>query len=316
MTTALIIFTEPQRLSPILETRFPNINFHYASTGAQVLSTLDEQNPEVVFSMKDPDFPGHLHRPVVDHPAVRWVQIGGSGYDHMLPWDAEQIVVSNGAGVLSRFLAETVTGAMLMLNGKLLGYLHQQNEQVWRPIPFRSLVGQTLLVIGAGAIGGVLADNAKALGMRVIGVRSSDTPHPSIDAMFKPDQLLEVIGEADIVSLHVRLNEATHHLMDAKTIAAMRPGALLINTARGPVVDEHALINALNSGHIGGAYLDVFETEPLPSDSVLWKKENVLITPHAADAVTDWPERFAHYFADNLERWCAGQPLTNLVRPI
>ena len=280
-----------------------------------MLSALEEQNPEVVFSMKEPSFPGHLHRPVVDHPSVRWVQIGGSGFDHMLPWDPNRITVTNGAGVLSRFLAETVTGAMLMLNGHFLRYVHYQSTHQWRPMRFKSLEGQTLLIVGVGAIGGALASNVKALGMRVIGVRGSDTPHPSVDAMFKPDQLHEVIGEADFVSLHVRLNETTHHMLDAAALSAMKPEALLINTARGAVVDEQALIEALDTRQIGGAYLDVFETEPLPAESALWEMENVFLTPHASDGVDDWPERFGGFFADNLEKWCAGETLDNLVRP-
>ena len=294
---------------------FPTLNFSYATTGEEVLAKLETHDPEVVFSMKEPSFPGHLHRPVVDHPSVRWIQIGGSGYDHMLPWDESRITVTNGAGVLSRFLAETVTGAMLMLNGKFLRYQSHQRKHEWRPVGYRSLEGQALLVVGVGAIGGALAGNAKTLGMRVIGIRGSDTPHPSVDVMYKPEQLADVIGEADVLSLHVRLNEATHHLIDASSLGAMKAGALLINTSRGAVVDEQALAEALERGHVGGAYLDVFETEPLPAESPLWEMENVFITPHSSDAVTDWPERFGVHFADNLQRWCAGQPLDNLVSP-
>ena len=315
MTKALIVFAEPERFAAALEERFPTIDFSYAATGEEVLANLATHDPEVVFSMKEPRFPGDLHRPVVDHPSVRWVQIGGSGYDHMLPWDESRLTVTNGAGVLSRFLAETVTGAMLMLNGSFLRYQNHQRQHQWHPLGYRSLEGQTLVVVGVGAIGGVLAGNAKALGMRVIGIRGSDTPHPSVDMMCKPEQLTDVIGEADVLSLHVRLNETTHHLIDAQALDAMKPGALLINTARGPVVDEQALVKTLERGHLGGAYLDVFETEPLPAESPLWEMENVFITPHASDAVTDWPERFGDFFADNLQRWCAGQALVNPVSP-
>ena len=316
MTKVLVIFAQPEKLSADLEKRFPEIELRYASTGDAVLAQLAEHNPEVVFTMKEPSFPGHLHRPVVEHPSVRWVQLGGSGFDHMLPWDPNQVTLTNGAGVLSRFLAETITGAILMLNGNFLRYRSQQQNREWNPITFRSVEGQTLLIVGVGAIGGVLAENAKALGMRVIGVRGSDTPHHAVDVIYKPDQLIEVLPQANVVSLHVRLSPKTQHLIDATALAAMRPGSLLINTARGPVVDEQALITALNDGHIRGAYLDVFETEPLPNDSPLWEMPNVMLTPHASDGVGDWPERFGRYFGDNLERWQAGVALENVVSPV
>ena len=122
------------------------------------------------------------------------------------------------------------------------------------------------------------------------------------------------VGRADAVSLHVRLNEDTTHLIDRRAIAAMKTGAILINTARGPVVAESALIDGLRAGHLRAAYLDVFDTEPLPADSPLGHIENLFITPHMADSVNDWARRFAMFFADNLDRWLADKPLLNVVR--
>ena len=142
--------------------------------------------------------------------------------------------------------------------------------------------------------------------MRVVAVRGRPAPHPAADEMHGPDALETLLPEADFVSLHVRLNAATHGLLSRAAIAAMKPGAVLVNTSRGAVVDESALIEALRSGHLGGAYLDVFETEPLPTGSPLWSLPNVLVTPHASDNVVGWPRRFAELFADNLDRWCGG----------
>ena len=209
--------------------------------------------------------------------------MGGSGFDHLAPWDADRITVTNGAGVLAPYLAESVTGAMLALACGFPGYAEQQRARRWRPVPFTPLRGRTLLVAGFGHIGECVARNAKALGMRVLATRATPAPHPAADAVQGPGALAALLPEADFVSLHVRLDAATRGLLSREAIAAMKPGAYLINTSRGAVVDEAALIDALRSGHLGGAYLDVFETEPLPAESPLWSMPNVILTPHASD---------------------------------
>ena len=311
--SVLVLHDRPEDFRDLLRERFADLSFTYAATPDEVPAALDEARPEVVFSIKQSGFPGSAHRPVVDFPGVKWLQVGGSGYEHLVPWDARRLTVTNCAGVLSPYLAETVTGAMLMLNGGLPRYLRQQAAGLWAPRPFRPIRGQTLLVVGLGQIGGHVAANAKALGMRVLGMRRRRDPHPAADEMLPPDALLDALGRADVVSLHLRLNEETRGLFGRPAFAAMKPGALFINTARGPIVEEAALVEALESGHLGGAYLDVFETEPLPPDSPLWRVENVVLTPHASDNVVGWPRLFADFFADNLERWRAGKPLRNLV---
>ncbi|MDJ0608897.1 MAG: D-2-hydroxyacid dehydrogenase [Kiloniellales bacterium] len=311
----LVLFSDTRDIREVLEPRFPDLPVTYASSTEAIGETLERVRPEVVFSIKDSGFAGDVHKAAIAFPSVRWFHVGGSGYEHVIPWDAERVTVTNGAGVLARFLAETATGAMLMLNGNLLSYRDQQRAVTWRPIPFRPLSDQTLLVVGVGAIGGYLADNAKALGMRVLGTRRSGAPHPSVEEMHPPEALPDLLGRADVVSLHLRLTEETRHTIDRAALAAMKPGAMLINTARGPVVDEPALIAALESGHLGAAYLDVFETEPLPPDSPLWSFDRVFVTPHASDNVTRWPGLFAERFADNLERWIRGEPLQSRVSP-
>jgi len=232
-----------------------------------------------------------------------------------VPWDHERVTVTNGLGILAPFLAETTMTAMLMLNGNFLRYARQQRDHAWVPIPFTPLQGQTLLVIGLGMIGAQVAASAKALGMRVLATRRTPAPDPSVDDVRGDDALGELIGQADFVSLHVRLSDQTRSMINGDLLAAMKPGGFLINTSRGPVVDEAALTAALQCGHLGGAYLDVFEKEPLPSDSPLWDMPNVIITPHAADNVHDWVARFTHMFADNLERWNSGQDMGNIVTP-
>ena len=315
MRPVLIAHNAPDDFRDLLAARFPGVRFVYAATAPEVVGGLREHDPEVVFSIKHPGFPGPAHAPIPAHPSVRWIQVGGSGFDHLAPWDTARVQVTHGAGVLAPYLAETVTGAMLALGCGFPNYAEQQRERRWRPVPFIPLRGRTLLVVGFGRVGGCVARNARALGMRVLGVRGRPAPHPEADEMHGPDALEALLPRADFVSLHVRLNPATRGLFSREAIAAMKPGACLVNTSRGAVVDETALVDALRSGHVGGACLDVFETEPLPAESPLWSMRNVLITPHASDNVVGWPRRFAALFADNLDRWRAGEPLLNRASP-
>jgi phosphoglycerate dehydrogenase-like enzyme len=300
-------------LRELLQTEFPEVSFCYVTDPQFLASSLEQFQPQIVFSIRGASFPGEAHRAIVDAPYVNWVQVGGSGYEHLWPWERTNLTVSNCAGVLARHLAETVTGAMLALNGNFLTYLRQQQQNCWLPHEFEPLADQTLLIVGLGHIGRCVADNAKALGMRVIGVRREPIPHPSVDWLATPQELQDLLGEADVVSLHLRLTAETHRLFDAQTFSNMKQNSLFLNTSRGGLVDEDALIAALKTGQLRGAYLDVFEQEPLPSDSLLWALPNVLITPHSADDVTRWHRKFASFFADNLRRWINGQELLNVV---
>jgi len=269
---------------------------------------------EIVFAIKSRAFDDAVHARLLAEPALRWLHVGGSGYEHLGAWDADRLIVTNSAGVLAPFLAETCMGALLALNHGLLTYRDQQRDRVWAPRPFRPLAGQTLAVIGMGEIGRRFGHLARAAGMRVIGLRRTQAPLAEADEIRPPEALHATLAEADIVSVHLRLTPETRHLFDAAAFAAMKPGAIFMNTGRGGLVDETALLAALD-GPLGAAYLDVFETEPLPENSPLWTHPNLFLTPHASDSVQDWDRRFADFFAENLRRWQAGTPLLNRVRP-
>ena len=311
----LVAHLEPDELRPIIQRRFPDAPVYYLDNPEQLKTALAEHDPQVAFTIKQETFAGDLHRTALNHPSVQWFHVGGSGYEHVQPWDRPELVVTNSAGVLASYLAETVLGGMLALNGHFLTYLQQQQAHQWRSTPFQPLSEQTLLVVGLGQIGGVVAEHARQLGMHVIATRRSDTQHPSVHELYPPDALPELLPRADFVTLHVRLNRETHHLMDAQALSLMPRGSRLINTSRGPVVDESALAAALESGHLAGAYLDVFATEPLPPQSRLWSTPNLLITPHTADNIAGWPGKFAELFLDNLERWLEDRPMLNVVCP-
>ncbi|HVI88773.1 MAG TPA: D-2-hydroxyacid dehydrogenase [Dongiaceae bacterium] len=314
VNSVLVIHDQPDDFRDMLAGRFPDIAFTYVSDLDQLPARLAAVNPQVVFSVTQPHFAGRPQRVAAAHPSVEWLHIGGSGYEQFLPWPRQDLHVSHSAGVLAQYLAETVIGGILALNGRFLTYLDQQRQGLWRQHTFRSLSEQTLLIVGLGAIGGHLATFAKALGMRVLATRRRPEPHAAVDRVYAPESLPDLLPQADVVSLHVRLADDTRHLINRKTLALFKPGALLVNTSRGGVVDEPALIGALQAGHLGGAYLDVFATEPLPPESPLWTIPNVLITPHVSDSVSNWQILFADFFAENLERWRNGAELRNDLR--
>ncbi|MBV6633950.1 MAG: D-2-hydroxyacid dehydrogenase [Alphaproteobacteria bacterium] len=313
----LVAHTDPSEVSSVLSERFPDQAFEYVTHGSMVADALAAHEPEVIFAVAGPSFRRDVHEVMLNHPSVKWLQVGGSGYDHLpFEWDRERVAVTHCAGVLSQYLAETVTGAMLALNGHFLRYRALQSIAEWRPIPFRPIAGQTLLVVGFGAIGQRLAHNARALGMNVIATRNTPAEHPLADEVHGPDRetLLSLLPKADVVSLHLRLNHDTKRSFDAECFAAMKQGAMFINTARGRVVDSDALLAALNDGKLMGAYLDVFEKEPLPPEHPLWQAPNTLITPHTADNVLKFPAYYAEFFADNLARFKAGSELKNRIK--
>lgn len=311
----LVLHDRPEELRDLFDDTPFGSSVHYGANAGEVLEALSRVRPEIVFSIKHSGFPGPAHRPAIEAPSVRWVQVGGSGFEHFAPWDPTRVTVTNCAGVLAPFLAETILAALLMKARGLDRYRDQQRERVWRPLTTTSLRGKTLLVVGVGAIGGALATAARALGMRVLGVRRSGAPHPAIDEMHAPESLHALLGQADVVSVHLRATPESAGLFGAEAFAAMRRGATFVNTSRGALVDESAVVDALRSGQLGGAYLDVFEREPLPTESPLWALENVVLTPHSADNVEGWPRRFAEVFVDNVGRWQRGEPLRNVVVP-
>lgn len=305
MKPVLVVHRRAAALVERLEPACPNERFVAVDRVDGIADALATHAPEVVFCIKSAEFVGPAFTELVRHDGVRWVNVGGSGIEHLGPWDRELVTVTNSAGVLAPYLAETWVGAVLALEG---GLLECDRNRSWSPRRFSSVRDQRLLIVGLGEIGGRVATLAGAMGMQVEGTRQ----HPDrggAPAVFAADLLDDRLPHADVVSLHARLTDETRHMFDAERFARMKPGALFVNTARGGLVDEPAMIAALESGHLRGAYLDVFETEPLDAGSPLWKMDNVLITPHAADQVTGWDLCFVDRFVEQLARWRDGEAL-------
>lgn len=232
-----------------------------------------------------------------------------------------QVRVTSSTGVHGPVVAEHALAVLLALAKRLPQAGAYQARKRWsqddlwsqRPRP-REVDGATVVVIGMGAIGREFTSRARSLGMRVLAVRENTTKGAAgADAVFSLTQLDEVLPQADYVLLCAPVTPATERLMNQASLEKMKPDAYLINVARGALVDEPALLRALQQHRIAGAALDVFDHEPLPVDSPFWSLDNLLITPHTAAVTEKLWERHYHSIVENLKRFIAGQPLLNEV---
>jgi len=213
---------------------------------------------------------------------LKWVQALGTGTDNLTDQPAlrKDVIVTNIHGIHGPPVSEAALATMLALARNLPGAVRGQDAREWRRWPAQLLYNKTVEIFGVGAIAESLAPKCKAFGMRVVGVSSGARPVPGFDHVYHRDELLRVAGEFDFLVLLTPLTAATRNSIDAKVFAAMKPSSFLINLARGGVVDEPALIEALQEKRIAGAALDVFNQEPLPTGHPFWAMENVLITTH------------------------------------
>lgn len=232
------------------------------------------------------------------------------------PLLARGVKLTTSAGTNSEPVAHTAIMGLLMLARKFPHWIDAQRRHAWEPLRGdhapHDLRGQTAIVVGLGNIGLAIADFCRTVGMHVIGIRRSPKrAEDRLDEIHPPSALMELLPRCQWLILACPYTKETHHLVNAQTLAKLPRGAALINVARGRVVDEPVLIEALRSGQVGCAYLDVFEKEPLPAESPLWDMPHVIVTPHNA-AVADGNERrAAELFLSNLERWARGEPLAN-----
>ena len=298
-----------------LKRQFSDHQFELNSINETVIEAVLRVNPTIALAFRSGQFPGPSHAPVLSAPNLRWFQSGGSGIDHLPYWDQDKLIVTNAAGVSGKYMAETVTGAILMMNFGFPRIIKNQRGHIWGPQDWNSLDQKTVLIIGLGGIGSRVAERLKSFGMRVLGIRNSLQHCKYVDALFPMSEIKAALSNADYVCIHVPNTPSTHHLVNEKFLSAMKPSARLINTARGSQVDEKALIAALNSGKIAGAFLDVFDIEPLPQNSPLWDTPNLIISPHVSDQVAGWEKNSAQFFAENFERYLCGTPLINVCNP-
>lgn len=249
-------------------------------------------------------------------PRVRWIQSTSTGigqfvhdnqYDQRMP-----NTVFTVAGVHGRPLAEFTIMSLLM-HYKLAGVMAKQKmEKCFDRYAGTDAEGRTLAILGLGRNGTAVAEMARGIGMRVLGMDLISKPEV-VDQFYKPEQLHEMLSEAEVLVIAMPGTPLTKNMIGASELAIMKKSAFLVNLARGSIVDEAAMIDALRSGQLSGAALDVFQQEPLPKDSPFWDMPNVIVSPHAASISDRENGRIVELFCDNLRRYLNGEPLRNVL---
>jgi phosphoglycerate dehydrogenase-like enzyme len=329
-------------LSPILSARYRAGDLEQiraAAPGARIITLsreglTDEPIDDVEVLLRGWLSSDAFDRLLARAPRLNYVHSASAGVERALTPAARErgIVITNARGVFSRPIAEYVLMMILAVSRRLPGLLELQRERTWQPLEGVELRDVTIGIVGLGSIGRAVGALATAFGCRVVAVRrrsdagsdpsraaAGDEP-PSVgelmlDRVGGPESLGDVLAESDFVVLAAPLTSQTEGMIDADALAAMKPGAWLINVARGRLVDERALLDALRDGRIGGAVLDTFREEPLAPTSPFYDLPNVIVTPHTSWSSGRVLDRSVELFCDNLRRYAAGEPLLNVVDP-
>lgn len=305
-TTVLVYHPdEADRYAALIQAPRNRVTLHVASTPAAAARFIRET--DVVYAWR---FPPELY---ADAPRLRWVQAAAAGIEWALvPELPAHVTLTRAPGIFGPWMAEYVLAWLLHVTQRMDQYRAAQRQRRWLgDVVPQKLRGQTLAIIGLGDIGRTIARTATSLDMRVIGVSRSGRRVPGVAKVSRLSGLARTLAEADAVVVTVPMTPETRGLIGAKELAAMRPSTWLINIARGPIVDEGALLVALRSKRIAGAVLDVFDQEPLHPDHPFWTLPNVVLTPHISGPST--PEEIAPIFNDNLVRFLSGQRLKHVV---
>ena len=331
-------------LSPILSARYRSRDLELiraAAPGARIVTLsreglTDESVEDVEVLLRGWLSSDAFDRLLARAPRLNYVHSASAGVERALTPAARErgIVITNARGVFSRPIAEYVLMMILAVSRRLPGLLELQRERTWQPLEGVELRDVTVGIVGLGSIGRAVGALATAFGCRVVAVRrrseaggavatavapgddeSRSFGELMLDRVSGPESLPQLLSESDFVVLAAPLTPETEDMIDAAALAAMKPSAWLINIARGRLVDERALLDALREGRIGGAILDTFREEPLPPSSAFYDLENVIVTPHTSWSSGRVLDRSVELFCDNLRRYAAGEPLLNVVDP-
>jgi D-2-hydroxyacid dehydrogenase (NADP+) len=320
MTSILLILGLPEALARRyfegIRDAFPDANVTLVDHVAKADPYLADMD---VLITHGPYLAGRADHVLSHAPKLKWIQGIGTGVDNFAdrPTLRDDIIVTNIHGVHGNPMSEAAIAAMLTLGRRIPRTVRNQDRQRWESWPSRLISGKTICIFGVGSIAQTVAPRCKAFDMTVIGITSAPREVPGFDRMVHRDRLVEAVRELDYLLLLTPYAPETHHIVGAKVFAAMKPQSVLINHARGGVVDEDALLLALREGRISGAALDVFTTEPLPQGHPFWSMDNVVITCHQAATHDASVQTNLPVIIENIGRFIAGDfaGMRNVVRP-
>jgi phosphoglycerate dehydrogenase-like enzyme len=316
MTSLLILLTLPE---PVRMQYYNHLRKTFPELNVNMVDRHDKVGPHIatadILLTFGPMMADHV---VAAASNLKWIQALGSGVDGIvdLPSLREDVMVTNLHGIQAAPVSEAAMMAMLALSRGLPRTVRSQDRHKWDRFPARLLKDKTVGIFGIGLIAEELAPKCKAFGMTVVGITSAIRPVPGFDRMHSRDELEQAVRELDYLVLLTPYSAATRGIVSEKVLAAMKPSSYLVNLARGGVVDEPALIKALQEGRIAGAALDVFTQEPLPEDYPFWNMERVLITPHLGGFCDVYVDQALPVVERNIRGFLSGERgrMVNVVK--
>jgi phosphoglycerate dehydrogenase-like enzyme len=306
MTNVLIVLTLPE---PVRMQYFSHIGKTFPEVRLDMVDHHSKVDPYIVTADVLITFGAQMANHVFEKAKnLKWVQALGTGVDGITdqPGLRKEVLVTNMHGFHGGPVSEAALLGMLALARDLPRSMRLQGKHSWERFPAKLLKDKTVGIFGVGAIAAELAPKCAALGMRVVGISSVKRRVPGFDAMVGRDELERAVKDIDFLVLLTPFTPETRNIVDAKIFAAMKPSAYLVNLARGGIVDETALVEALKGKKLAGAALDVFATEPLPEDSPLWDMENVIITQHQGGFFDSYPRFAIPVVEENMRKFLAG----------
>jgi D-2-hydroxyacid dehydrogenase (NADP+) len=307
-----VVVFEPHRAEDYrkaLQAKFPEIAIHAASNAEELAGLVEEMDILMAFAMPD-----ELMR---KSTKLKWIQGLGTGVDYLtnLPSLRKEVIITSMRGIHGPQMSEMAFLQMLALGRNFPQMVRNQDLAIWEPWPAKLLWHKNVGILGLGVIGEEIARKCKAFGMTVYGIDIVRKENDSVDFFFGPEDIVKVAAEVDYLIIVAPNTPQTHQIVNEKVLSAMKPSAFLINIARGELVDEDALIKALETGEIAGAALDALVQEPLPADHPFWKMKNVIVTSHVGGRSDIYIDQSLPIIEENLRRYLHGErkDLVNLV---